>query len=103
MGKHHEAIKKSQEALSLEPKSLKSREASLQLASRYVDAGDLNDAIAILEQIAQDEHARGEEILRLGWAWYLKGQSETARSLFEKAIARASAPGEWRTRGRAWD
>ncbi len=101
-GKHDEAIKKSQEALALEPSGLKSREASLQLASRFVDAGKLNDAIGILEQIANDEQARGEELLRLGYAYQLKGDAAAAKPLFEKAIAKATSPGEWRTRGRAY-
>jgi len=101
-GKHDEAIKKSREALALEPPGLKSREASLQLASRFVDAGKLNDAVGILEQIANDEQARGEELLRLGYAYQLKGDAAAAKPLFEKAIAKASSPGEWRTRGRAY-
>ncbi|MBK7861066.1 MAG: hypothetical protein IPJ65_21150 [Archangiaceae bacterium] len=101
-GKHDEAIKKAQDALALEPPTLKSREASLQLASRFIDANKPNDAISVLEQLASDEQARGEELLRLGYAYQLKGQPELARPLFEKAIARAQGPGEWRTRGRGW-
>lgn len=100
-GKADEAIKKSQAALALEPATLKSREASLQLASRFIDAGKVNDAISILEQIANDEQARGEEVLRLGYAYQLKGQNDVAKGLYQKAIAKASSPGEWRTRGRA--
>jgi tetratricopeptide (TPR) repeat protein len=101
-GKYDEAIKRSQEALALEPKTLKSREASLQLASRYIDAGKTNEAISILEQIANDEQARGEELLRLGWAYWLKGEVDKAFGLYSSALAKAVAPGEWRTRGRAF-
>jgi tetratricopeptide (TPR) repeat protein len=101
-GKKDEGLKKSQEALALEPPTMKSREASLQLASRLIDANKLNEAISILEQIANDASARGEEILRLGYALQLKGQADQAKALYEKAIGKATAPGEWRTRGRAW-
>lgn len=101
-GKLEEGLKKSVEALALEPASLKSREASLQLASRYIDASKPNDAVSILEQIASDEKARGEELLRLGYAYHLKGDEDAAKGLYEKAIARATSPGEWRTRGRGW-
>src|SRR6185436_3759957 len=51
---------------------------------------------------ANDDQARGEEILRLGYAYQLKGQNDVAKGLYEKAIAKAASPGEWRTRGRAW-
>ncbi len=101
-GKMKEAIEKSQDALKLEPAALKSREASLQLASRFIDAGNPNEAIDILEQIANDPQARGEELLRLGYAFQLKGEAEAAKGLYDKAIAKATSPGEWRTRGRAW-
>lgn len=100
-GKKDDAIRKSQEALALEPAALKSREASLQLASRWIDAGKPNEAIDILEQIANDPQVRGEELLRLGYAYQLKGQLDTAKGLYDKAVAKATAPGEWRTRGRA--
>jgi tetratricopeptide (TPR) repeat protein len=101
VGKMDDAIKKSQEALALEPTDLKSREASLQLASRYIDANKVGDALGILEQIAHDENARGEELLRLGYAYQLKGQNDLAKQFYEKSIAKATSPGEWRTRGRA--
>lgn len=101
-GKTDDALKKSQEALALEPAGMKSREASLQLASRFIDANKLNDAISILEQLAAADNVRGEELLRLGYAYQLKGQADTARGLYEKAISRAVSPGEWRTRGRGW-
>jgi tetratricopeptide (TPR) repeat protein len=101
-GKKDEGLKTSLDALALEPASLKSREASLQVASRYIDAGKPNEAVSILEQIALDGSARGEEILRLGYALQLKGQADQAKGYYEKAIAKAAGPAEWRTRGRAW-
>ncbi len=100
-GSFDEALKTSQEALALEPKNLKSRAASLQLASRYIDAKKPNDAVNILEQIAQDENARGEELLRLGFAYEQKGDGGAARGLYVRAISKATGPGEWRTKGRA--
>ncbi len=96
--KHDEAIALTKKALELEPKS---REMRLQLASRYIDAGKLDEALPILTALSEEPNARGEVLLRLGWAYYLKGAPELGVPLFEKAIARAKAPGEWRTRGRA--
>jgi hypothetical protein len=40
-------------------------------------------------------------MLRLGWAYWLKGSPELAQPWLEKAIATSKAPGDWRTRGRA--
>lgn len=98
LGKHDEAIATTKKALDLEPKS---REMRLQLASRYIDASKIDDALPILTALADEPDARGETILRLGYAYFLKGSHELAAPLFDKAIARAKSPGEWRTRGRA--
>jgi hypothetical protein len=38
----------------------------------------------------------------LGYAYQLKGDAAKAKGLYENAIAKATGPGEWRTRGRAY-
>ena len=98
LAKHDEAIAITLKALALEPRS---REMRLQLASRYIDANKLDDALPVLTALTDEPDARGEVMLRLGYAYFLKGSMELAAPLFEKAIARAKSPGEWRTRGRA--
>jgi tetratricopeptide (TPR) repeat protein len=96
--KHPEAITTTQQALALEPKS---REMRLQLASRHIDAGKVDDALPLLTALADEPDARGEAMLRLGWAYWLKGSPELAQPWLEKAITRAKSPADWRTRGRA--
>ncbi len=98
LNKHDEAIETTKKALALDPRS---REMRLQLASRYIDAAKLDDALPVLTALSDEPEPRGEVLLRLGWAYFLKGSMDLAAPLFEKAIARAKAPGEWRTRGRA--
>ena len=96
--KHPEAIATTLKALELEPRS---REMRLQLASRHIDAGKVEDALPLLTALADEPDARGEAMLRLGWAYWLKGSPELAQPWFDKAIAKAKSPGDWRTRGRA--
>jgi tetratricopeptide (TPR) repeat protein len=98
LNKHPEALAITQKALDLEPKS---REMRLQLASRQIDAGKIDDALPLLTALAEAPEARGEAMLRLGWAYWLKGSPELAQPWFDKALAHARSPGEWRTRGRA--
>lgn len=93
--KHDEAIAAAKKALELAPTS---RAARLELGSRYIDANKLDDAIATLGALTD---AKGEALLRLGWAHWLKGSTDAAAPLFQKALESAQAPAEWRTRGRA--
>lgn len=93
-----EALEATRAAQALEPTS---RDLKLELASRHVDAGELDAAIGLLEPLAKAEDAPGEVLLRLGWARFLKGELDAAQPLLEKAAQRASRPSEWRTRGRA--
>jgi tetratricopeptide (TPR) repeat protein len=97
-GKHDDALVLTQKALDFEPKS---RELRLQLASRHIDAGKVDDALVLLTALSDESGARGEVMLRLGWAYWLKGSPDLAQMLFEKALVRSKSPGEWRTRGRA--
>jgi tetratricopeptide (TPR) repeat protein len=96
--KFDDAIATTQKALAIEPRS---REMRLQLASRYIDAKKIDEALPVLTALADEPDSRGEVLLRLGWAYFLKGSMELASPLFEKAIAKAKLPSEWRTRGRA--
>ncbi len=92
--KHDEAIAAAKKGLELAPAS---RAARLELGSRFIDANKLDDAIATLTEL---KDARGEALARLGWAHWLKGNVDAAAPLFQKALETATAPGEWRTRGR---
>ena len=98
-GKRDESLALAKRALEAAPLS---REARLQLASRYIDLGKPDEAIATLKPLTDSKSARGEEVLRLGWAHWLKGESETAAGLFQTALDRATSASEWRTRGRAF-
>lgn len=94
-GKHDDAIAAAKKALELAPNS---RVARLELGSRFIDASKVDDALTTLSGLTDP---RGELALRLGWAHWLKGDVDAAEPLFQKALETATAPSEWRTRGRA--
>ncbi len=98
-GKREESLAAAKKALELAPVS---REARLQLASRLIDAAKVDDAIEVLKPATDLPDARGELVLRLGWAYWLKGNVDRAAALFQQALDKATAPQEWRTRGRAF-
>jgi tetratricopeptide (TPR) repeat protein len=98
MGKHDEAIAKTRAAVELDPLST---EMKVQLASRYIDAGKLTDAIATLDPLAKAGKVRPELLVRLAYAQLKSGAGAAAQPLLEDALARATAPSDWRTRGRA--
>lgn len=93
--KHDEAIAAAKRGLELAPTS---RAARMELGSRFIDANRLEDAIATLTEL---KDPNGEVLTRLGWAHLLKGNVDAAAPLFHQALQKATAPGEWRTRGRA--
>ncbi|MEW5741172.1 MAG: tetratricopeptide repeat protein [Myxococcota bacterium] len=97
-GKHEEAIATAKKGLELAPSS---RELRLEVASRLIDANSVPEAKATLAPLATSDAAHGEDLLRLGWAHWLSGETEAAQQTFERALSKATAPGEWRTRGRA--
>lgn len=97
-GKHDEAIAAAKKAFVVSPSS---PEARLELGSRFIDAGKLPEAIEILEPLSKVEAPRGEHLLRLGWAHWLKGELAPAQAYFQRGYDVATAPGDWRTRGRA--
>lgn len=98
LGKLEEALAHAQRALALAPGS---KEARLQFAGRSLDLGRAGDAIKTLEPLGAAPTARGEHLLKLGWAHWLNGDFEAAAASFAAAVQRAAGPREWRTRGRA--
>ena len=81
--------------------SATSTEARLELGSRLIDAGKAAEAKEILEPLAKLNPPTGEHLLRLGWTHWLLGELEPAQAYFQRAYDVSTAPGEWRTRGRA--
>jgi len=98
-GKRDESLASAKKALELAPQS---HEARLQLASRYIDLARPDEAIATLKPLTDLKSPRGEHVLRLGWAYWIKGDSERAAMYFQQALDRAVGSSEWRTRGRAF-
>lgn len=98
LGKQTDAVAYAVKALAFDPASL---DLNLELASRYLDAGLADKAIATLEPLAAPADARAEVVLRLGYAQLLKGNLDAAEKLSRRAIASATAPADWRTRARA--
>jgi tetratricopeptide (TPR) repeat protein len=98
VGKHDEAIIAARRGFAL---SATSTEARLELGSRLIDAGKPQEAEEILEPLARLTPPRGEHLLRLGWAHWLQGELDPAEAYFRRALDVSTAPGEWRTRGRA--
>jgi tetratricopeptide (TPR) repeat protein len=98
LGKVNDGIEASKDALSLAPDEV---ELSLELASRFIDAQRYEEAQRMLESRASDPNARGELLLRLGYAHLMLGQVEDAEKWIKLALERAQGPREWRTRGRA--
>lgn len=96
--RHDEAVLAAKKGFALSPTS---PEARLELGSRLIDAGKPAEAIEILEPLSRAIPARGEHLLRLGWAHWLNAAPEAAQAYFQRALDVATSPGEWRTRGRA--
>jgi tetratricopeptide (TPR) repeat protein len=104
--RYPEAIDAAKAALALDPDS---PEAVLELGGRYLDAGKLDEAITTLEPAAQKTDARGELLVRLGWAYAKRAKqsavgtddSARAEALLIRAEKVANRPSEWRTRARA--
>ncbi|MBX7097717.1 MAG: hypothetical protein K1X89_08395 [Myxococcaceae bacterium] len=98
LGQSSAAIEAARAALALAPEST---EALLQLGSRQIDAKQYADAVKTLVPLAERPGAPAEGILRLGWAYWLQDDVESAEPLFKLAAERASGPMAWRTKGRA--
>ncbi len=96
LGKTAEAASYAQKALAYDPKS---PELNLELASRYLDAGAPEKAIATLQPLDTGTPP-AELVLRLGYAQLVKGDLDAAQKSLERAFGLAKAPADWRTRGR---
>ena len=97
LGREAEALAAAEEQRRLDPTD---PDGQLTIASRYIDAKRLADAVAVLEPLSHDPTVRPELLLRLGWAYQLQNKLEAAEPLYREAERRAT-PSEWRTRARA--
>lgn len=97
-GKHADAIAAAKRGFALSPTG---PEARLELGSRLLDAGNLQEAEETLEPLSRLPNPRAEHLLRLGWAHWLEGELDPAQAYFRRAADLATSPGEWRTKGRA--
>ena len=75
LGKAAESIEATRAALALAPDDA---ELSLELASRFIDAQQYEEAQRMLEGQARDPGARGELLLRLGYAHLMPGHTADA-------------------------
>ncbi len=99
MGKAAEAAGFAEKALAFDPDSI---DLNLELASRYLDAGNTAKAISVLEPMSKAKDVRAEVVLRLGYAKLLAGDLDAADALLNRAyLAALKDPADWRTRGRA--
>ncbi|HKA86816.1 MAG TPA: tetratricopeptide repeat protein [Haliangiales bacterium] len=98
LGRHDEAIAEARAAVADAPDD---REAKLELASRHIDAGHFSEAVAVLAPLATAAGARGETMLRLGFAYARQGDTAQAEKWLREAEDAARRPDEWRTRARA--
>lgn len=96
--RHDEAVLAAKKGFVLSPTS---PEARLELGSRLIDAGKAAEAEDILEPLSRAVPVRGEHLLRLGWSHWLQSEIDAAQAYFQRALDVSTAPGEWRTRGRA--
>lgn len=97
-GRNDEAVTAAKKGFAVSPTS---PEARLELGSRLIDAGKATEAQEILEPLARLTPAKGEHLVRLGWAHWVSGQLDAATAYFQRALDVAITPSEWRTRGRA--
>lgn len=97
-GNHPKAIEETRAAVALAPDD---GDIKLELASRLIDAGNVADALKMLEDLTKEPPAKGELLLRLGYAHLLQDHTDEAEKWIKNALERAKGPREWRTRGRA--
>lgn len=98
LGQTGAALDAARAALALAPDS---NDARLQLGSRQIDAQQYAEAVKTLVPLTERPSAPAEGILRLGWAYWLQDDVDSAEPLFKLAAERASGPMAWRTKGRA--
>ena len=98
LGRHDEAIAEAKAALADAPDD---REAKMELASRYIDAGKDPQAIELLAPLVAQPSTRSEIMLRFGFALARQGATDAAEKWLRLAEETAQRPSEWRTRARA--
>lgn len=98
LGKTQEASTFAERAIAYDPESF---DLALEYASRLIDDGRFDKAVATLAPLSTKKDAPPELWLRLGYAKLKLGDREGADALAKQALAAAKAPPEWRTRARA--
>jgi Flp pilus assembly protein TadD len=98
LGKTKEAAVFSGKARAFDPDS---PDLALEHASRLIDDGQVDAAVAVLEPLATKKDAPAELVLRLGYAKMMKGDLDGAEKLMTQAFGLAKDGAEWRTRARA--
>lgn len=97
LGEMERSLAVTREACRAEPDNL---DLQLELASRLVDAGELDEAEKLLRPMVEHPRVFGEVLLRLGYVYLLQRDHERAAHWLGRALALAQGPNEWRTRGR---
>lgn len=107
-GQKAEALAEAEQAFARDPKD---KEARIVLASRQIDLGAYDQAIALLAPLAESATSSadvaavplGELWLRLGYAYFKRQPPDLDRAerAFHKAVAAASQPGDWKVRAMA--
>ena len=99
LGKRDEALASARKGVELGPQS---REAQTHLANRLIEASRLDEAIALLKPLTDSKHAGAQELLLLGWVYWLKSDAQRAATFFQASLDRATSAAQWRTRGKAF-
>lgn len=95
-GRAAEGVMLSQRALALAPEDPLLR---AELASRYIDAQDLENAEQTLRAAVDKDPNQALAYLRMGYVHLLKDERDLARAMLQKAINEADLEAEWRIRG----
>jgi tetratricopeptide (TPR) repeat protein len=98
MADHPGAEAATRKALELDPDS---RVVMLELATRQIDAGRLQEARATLTQMTRSGNAGAEAYLRLGFTELRLGDLDAADADLRQAVSLAQPASAWRTRARA--
>lgn len=98
LGQSDEAAVLARRAIAFDPDS---PELILELASRQIDAGQLDAAEATLGPLAKSPKPRAEVLLRYGYLKQKQGKTADAKRFLASAMVNAKDKREWRTRARA--
>ncbi len=97
LGLLDDAVAVSRQAVAQDPESMM---VELELASRLVDAGKLEEAATLLQAMAEKPRVFGEVLSRLGYVYLLQRKDRLAERALNRALGLATGVSEWRTRGR---